>query len=228
VSEAAIAGRSYYSDPKSVGSRMRLARLRRFVVPLIEAAHARKGAVRLLDIGGVADYWAPIQADLDRFSCKVTILNMVLSQAVTGASKNFEFVEGNACATGLDDLSFDLVHSSSLLEHLGAWENMLAAAAETRRLAPAYYVQVPYFWFPMEPHFRVVGFQWLPQQIRARLLMRKARGFFAKAADMDEAMRMVQNVYLLDLRQMQALFPDATFAREKMFGLTKSLIAIRA
>lgn len=227
TAQPAFSGPDYYKNPHTIGSRMRTLRLRKLLLPLIEEVHAQKGSVRILDVGGAGNYWTPILPDLERLSCSVTVMNLVISNAVKGNARNIEFVEGDACATNYPDRAFDLVHSNSVIEHLGSWSNMVAAAGEIRRLAPSYYVQVPYFWFPMEPHFRVLGFQWLPESARARLLMSKARGFYSKAADMDEAMRAVQTVYLLDRRQMQALFPDATFKSEKLFALTKSLIAIR-
>lgn len=228
TAQPAISGPDYYTNPQTIGSRMRVARLRQLLLPLIEQVHARKGGVRILDLGGTGNYWVPITPDLDRLSCRVTVMNLTVSPAVKGAARDIEFVEGDACATAYPDGAFDLVHSNSMIEHLGSWSNMIAAAGEIRRLAPSYYVQVPYFWFPMEPHFRMPGFQWLPENLRARLLMRKARGFYPKAATMDEAMRMVQGVYLLDRSQMRCLFPDAAFKTEKLLGLTKSLIAIRA
>jgi hypothetical protein len=105
---------------------------------------------------------------------------------------------------------------------------MKAMANEIRRLAPAYFVQTPYFWFPIEPHFRSVGFHWLPEAIRARKLMSRKHGFVEKAEHIDEAMRAVQSYsYLLDRKMMAGLFPDAQIIFEKFLGLPKSMMAIR-
>ena len=51
------------SDPNSLVSRFRRARSRR-VVALIEAIHAEKGAVRIIDLGGEANYWRLFDLDL--------------------------------------------------------------------------------------------------------------------------------------------------------------------
>jgi hypothetical protein len=100
-------------------------------------------------------------------------------------------------------------------------------AREVRRLAPAYYVQTPNFWFPYEPHFRFPFFQFFPEQVRYRLLMRFNLGFGGRRDTLDAAMRGVQSVDLLDFRQMRELFPDARLAREYFGPWTKSIMAIR-
>ena len=104
---------------------------------------------------------------------------------------------------------------------------MEAFAAETRRLAPAYYAQTPYFWFPVEPHFSAPFFHWRSEQARARALLRRRHGWVDRARDVGEAMRAVQHARLLDRAQMGFLFPDAEIHEERVLGLTKSLIGIR-
>jgi hypothetical protein len=49
---------------------------------------------------------------------------------------------------------------------------MVAFAREVRRLAPSYFVQTPNFWFPMEPHWMVPAFHWLPAPVRVQMFMR--------------------------------------------------------
>ena len=104
---------------------------------------------------------------------------------------------------------------------------MQACAKEIRRTAIEYYVQTPYLWFPVEPHFRAPFFAWLPEQVRARILMRFDLGYIGRAATLDQAMTDVQSINLLDLAQMRALFPDSEIRFERALGLPKSLIATR-
>jgi hypothetical protein len=127
----------------------------------------------------------------------------------------------------LSDMSFDLVHSNSVIEHVGRWADMEAMAHEVRRLAPGYFVQTPYFWFPIEPHCRTAFFHWMPESTRVSMLMRRPRGHWAKAANVRDAMRQIQSATLLDYRMLATLFPDARIHRERFLGLTKSLVAIR-
>ena len=203
-------------------------RARRF--PLIESMiadiHAKTGQCRILDIGGRQEYWDPIVASLTRYKAHITIVN--LEQTQPAGTSGFAFEFGNACdLSRYADNAFDLAHSNSLLEHVGTWRDMKAAATETRRVAKSYYVQTPYFWFPLEPHFRVPFFHWMPEQVRFRLLMKTKLGYIGKASDVDDAMSNIQSACLLDKTQFATLFPDANVGFERVLGLPKSLIAHR-
>jgi ubiquinone/menaquinone biosynthesis C-methylase UbiE len=182
-----------------------------------------------LDLGGNVQYWEPILADLRRLACRVSLLNLSndLMYKHRQADACFEFLTGDARRCDYPDNSFDLVHSNSVIEHVGTWVDMQAMANEVRRLAPLYYLQVPNFWFPMEPHFRRLFFHWLPEQVRARMVSRRALGFMPKASSYSEAMAIVESARLLEQSQLAELFPDSTISKERVFGLAKSLIAIR-
>jgi hypothetical protein len=58
-------------------------------------------------------------------------------------------------------------------------------------------------------------------------MARKCGPYWSKAATVDEAMRTIQSSSLLDKSMFSALFPDAQIVPEKVFGTTKSLMAIR-
>jgi hypothetical protein len=100
-------------------------------------------------------------------------------------------------------------------------------AAEIRRLAPHYYVQTPNFGFPIEPHFRMPFFHWLPETMRASMLLRWRKIGFRRAETLERAMALVQEIHLLTGRHMAHLFPDAKIRRERVGPFVKSLIAIR-
>jgi hypothetical protein len=209
----------------SLAARLRQARGQR-VLDLIGRIAAEKGAVRIVDLGGEPDYWRLFERRfLEASNVSITLVNPTPQKS---DDPLFTCVTGDACdLTQYADEAFDLVHSNSVIEHVGDWPRMEAFAREVRRLAPAYYVQTPYFWFPIEPHFSEPFFHWRSEQTRARLLMKKARGFSERATDIGEAMRDVQHARLLDKGQFGYLFPDALHIDEKIAGLTKSLIAIR-
>jgi hypothetical protein len=125
------------------------------------------------------------------------------------------------------DNSFDLTHSNSIIEHVGGWERMEAFARESRRLAPFCYLQTPYFWFPVEPHFLAPFYHWLPESWRAKILLRMRLGHYGPAADMGEAMRTIRQAILLDRAQLASLMPGARIEFEWLGPFPKSLIAIR-
>ncbi len=203
-------------------------RRRRFAMiePIIRKVYEEKGSCSIIDVGGREEYWAPALDTLAACKARVTIVNLEQTQPRPGAL--FDFAFGDACnLSNYADGSFDLAHSNSLIEHVGHWGDMKRCAGEIRRVAKRYYVQTPYFWFPLEPHFRMPFFHWLPEQTRARLVMNFKIGYFNRASTLDQAMENVQSACLLDKRQMSSLFSDADVGFERVAGLPKSLVAIR-
>ncbi len=214
-----------YGNPQALSRRFRARRFDR-IKSLIDDIIAREGACRIADIGGSAYYWDIARDFVETRAVEITLVNTdVRDEGVCG---KFAHLRGDAADLGfLDDMSFDFIHSNSVIEHVGDWDRRVAMAGHVRRLAPVYYLQTPYFWFPYEPHFRSPFFHWLPEQVRYRLVMRFALGFSDRKDNVDAAMRRVQSARLLDAGQLRALFPDAELLRERVGGLTKSLVAIR-
>jgi hypothetical protein len=214
-----------YANPASLASRFRAARAKH-VLALIQAAFEQRGECRIVDLGGRPEYWRMIDRSvLEGFKVSITVVN--LEEQALVDDPLFVQLTGDACALDAPDNAFDLAHSNSVVEHVGDWAQMERFAAETRRLAPRYYAQTPYFWFPIEPHFSAPFFHWLPEGVRARGLMRRDHGFMQRTDDLGLAMRAVQHARLLDKAMMRHLFPDARLVDEKVAGLTKSLMAIR-
>jgi hypothetical protein len=202
-------------------------RRRRFhhFLALIDRVLLHHEVCRILDIGGEPGYWAAVADMLGSRQWHVTLLNQTNYPVEDG---RFASIVGDARdLSSFADMSFDLVHSNSVIEHVGRWPDMRAMAGEVRRLAPGYFVQTPYFWFPMEPHCSTLFFHWMPESVRASMLMRRPRGHWGQAPDLETAMRQVQSAVLLDYRMLKTLFPDATIHRERFLGMTKSLIAVR-
>ena len=116
--------------------------------------------LRILDLGGVEAYWSDKRKLIAR-PVEVTLVNLDDRQP---AKPGFVFLQGNAChMPEFVDNSFDVVHSNSVIEHVGQWSNMMSMAKEIRRIAPCYFVQTPYFWFPIEPHARTPLLHWFPE-----------------------------------------------------------------
>jgi hypothetical protein len=217
--------------PDSLSNRFRARRDVR-LRELLASVAARKGSVRILDLGGSVEYWRRFGFDVLRENkAHVTVLNHIASELKDDLidKELFSTAVGDACELDMyKDGAFDLIHSNSVIEHVGNWARTKAFAREVRRLSDTYYIQTPNFWFPIDPHYyRVPAFHWIPRPIQSRLLRRFPIVYSGRSATLDAAYGILDDVQLLDRQQMEYLFPDAVISREKLFGLTKSLIAIR-
>jgi hypothetical protein len=217
---AARARRILVDDASSVGARKRAQRWSLFtrLFPDIET-------MRVLDLGGTTETWR--RADVR--PTHVTVLNLF----EPGESDDAWLlsVTGDACTARADlstagaGTSYDLVFSNSLLEHVGGHAPRLALAREVRALAPRYWVQTPYRYFPIEPHWLCPGLQFLPMSARCQVAARWPL-VHTRPTSVVDAMADVQATELVGIAELRAYFPGATVHKEKMAGLTKSLIAI--
>ncbi len=211
-----------------IGDQLRKRR-RAAIETLIDDAYRRRGSVRILDLGGRKAYWNIFENGyLASRNAKITLLNPDLSESNTKESEDFVELAGDACSIpAFGNNAFDVVHSNSTIEHVGDWGKMEGFAREARRLAPSYYIQTPYYWFPLEPHVLLPVFHWLPEGVRAKILLHTPLAAYGASVDMGAAMRRVQFYRLLDRAQMTHLFPDAQIRFEWFGPIPKSLIAIR-
>ncbi|ODT87914.1 MAG: hypothetical protein ABS78_09730 [Phenylobacterium sp. SCN 70-31] len=192
---------------------------------IVDRILSEKGEARVLDVGGTIDYWRTLEPLLGDRNVRFTLVNLGASSHDEG---RYALRPGNACAMPeYADDSFDIVHSNSVIEHVGHWREMRAMAGEVRRLAPAYFLQTPNIGFPMEAHFGLPFIHWLPEPLRAAILYAPKGKFVPRDAPYDAAIEMAQRVVLLSRRQMTELFPDADLVAERVAGLAKSWIAIR-
>jgi hypothetical protein len=192
---------------------------------VLDSIDVRDRPIKILDVGGTQEYWTD-KLEIMARPVEITLLNL---EAAKIEQINFRSAAGDARSMPqFADGSFDVVHSNSVIEHVGRWTDMMAMANEIRRIASAYFVQTPYFWFPIEPHARTPLLHWLPETWRFRVVMaHKCGPFWSKAETVDQAMRTIQSSTLLDRAMFSALFPDAEIIPEKFMGLTKSLMALR-
>lgn len=216
-----------YLDSKSLEFGFRAKRFRQ-IRQLIEAVLAEKGTCEILDLGGTEKYWNIGTAFLEANRGRIRITAVNTEEQTVERPDMFEFHLGSATQPDLfSGRTFDLVHSNSVIEHVGGWADMGQFALNARRLAPRYYIQTPNYWFPYEPHFRFPGFQYLPERARAALIMRFSLGFFRRVENAAEAREIIHHHRLLSARQMRRLFPDGSVEFEKVAGFNKSIIAIR-
>lgn len=190
------------------------------------------GVFTILDLGGRVDYWQRLGFDfLETHDITVLCVNYTAAElhANTITHPRIAVSVGDACnMVGVTDDQYHMVHSNSVIEHVGQFSNVRAFAGEVDRLAPAYYVQTPYFWFPIDPHWpKMPFFHWMPNSWRYKLLCRFELGWGNPCRDIDHAMSDLEGTRLLDRRQMNDLFPRGAVRFEWFLGLPKSMIAER-
>jgi hypothetical protein len=203
-----------------LGNRFRQKRMAKFLALIQPLMNGGTRPLRILDIGGTVPFWKALPGLYGREEVEITTVNLDSEEY---DEANLRVRSGNACKLDFPDMSFDVVHSNSVIEHVGHWPEMLQMAGEVRRLAPAYFIQTPNIWFPVEPHFKLPLVHWLPEPARLGLLARAGKA----PLDVSRATMAVQRISLLSAGQMKYLFPDAELWRERVLGLTKSLVAIR-
>jgi ubiquinone/menaquinone biosynthesis C-methylase UbiE len=133
------------------------------------------------------------------------------------AAPNVTVQVGDGTKLQFTDGQFGAVFSSSTIEHVPK-EFQPDFAAEIRRVGRRYFVQTPNRYFPIEPHYQFPLFQFLPHRAQRALNNRFSLGWREKG-DWEE-------VNLLSAQDLRRLFPDAEIHRERVFGLTKSLMAV--
>lgn len=214
--------------PNSPKNRFRAARIE-ILKNLVLKTLTEKDKCRILDIGGTFGFWHVWGSEFDWQKIEVVCANFDPSHADEGKeNSSVTMIQGDACDLNtIGDQSFDIVFSNSVIEHVGQWRSMQSMAKEVRRIAPRYLVQTPNYWFPIEPHARTPFLHWLPEPLGYRVVMMRKCGFWTKAKTVSQAMLTLQSAKMLDFNQMAELFPDANIKREKFFGLTKALMAIR-
>lgn len=212
--------------PNSTANPFRRRRIQ-MLCALIDRVLARRDECRIIDIGGTINFWSTWKDFIDWRRVHVLCVNYDPDHAAMG-ERRVEVEEGDARnLSAYADKAFDIAFSNSVIEHVGLWGDMRAMADEVRRVAPSYLVQTPHYWFPIEPHARTPLLHWAPEPLAYRVVMMRKCGFWEKARDVDQAVRIVQSAKLIDRRQMQALFPDADVTTERFLLLPKALIARR-
>jgi SAM-dependent methyltransferase len=203
----------------AISARFRERRMQRFA-----REFAITPATRILDVGGAPETW-----DLLRVRPRVTLLNT--PRTVEEMSRADAWIAGDGRALPFRDRAFDIVFSNSVIEHVGDRESQRRFAAEIARVGRGYWVQTPNRWFPVEQHLLTPLVHWLPRAWQRRIVPRVNLWSALVRPTEDRRHYYIQHylnqVRLLDARELGALFPGARLIRERACGWTKSLVAMR-
>jgi hypothetical protein len=179
--------------------------------------------LRVLDLGGTWRFWekAPVQPS------RVVVVNVEPGQS---DAHWIRCVRGDACdpPEEVSKTEFDLVFSNSLIEHVGGHYRRQQLADVVHRTAEHYWVQTPYVYFPLEPHWLFPGFQFLPVRVKAAVSRRWPGGPSTMGDNSyEQAVTDALSIELLSITDLKHYFPDAEIVRERFAGLIKSIIAVR-
>jgi ubiquinone/menaquinone biosynthesis C-methylase UbiE len=118
--------------------------------------------------------------------------------------------------------SFDVVHSSAVLEHVGSLENQRRLVTELTRVARrAIFLTTPNRWFPVEFHTILPLVHWLPKLWFRRLLHNTRYQFFSR----EENLNLLSRSELLQLcSELKGCSVAAQ--SQRLLGMTSNLLLI--
>lgn len=195
----------------------RRARMRAFV----ETFHPT-AKTSILDVGGTPYNW-----DLIQCQARITLLNLTLPSEVSSAPPNYRFVEGSGTRLPYLNASYDIAYSNSVIEHVGGFEQQKKFASEIRRVAKKVWVQTPARSFFIEPHYIAPFIHFLPRHWQRRLLRNFSVWGLVTRPTQPQVDDFVDDIRLLNLREMKELFPDCEIRKERFLLMTKAYIAVR-
>jgi len=204
----------YYTNEEGIGHKMRKARMKIFLDLLAKVPKP----VRMLDIGGTEDFWKKME--FDEPQVEIVCANLFTFEPKLPFIKSVKADATNMPEFG--DKEFDVVFSNSVIEHVYTLENQVKMANEIRRVGKRYFVQTPSRYFPMEPHFLRIYWQFYPVALRKKMLMSGDVGFIKQQATEEDALREIEEIRLMTEKEMRECFPEASLVKEKFKGLTKS------
>lgn len=204
-----------FRNPNSLSSQMRRRRLV-FFQDLVDRV---SGPVTILDVGGTPAFWSSLQ--LKNPDVSIILLNL---RDEPSDEPNIRSIVGDGRdLSAFADQSIDIVYSNSVIEHVGDLEDQQRMAREIRRVGKRYFVQTPNAFFPLEPHFLVPGYQFMPLSLRTFLLTKFRLGWTPREKDWEKAKEIAGSVRLMTETEVVRSFPEATLHREWFAGLVKSI-----
>jgi hypothetical protein len=155
--------------------------LQRFDLPDPEMTLLDVGVTsdRALESSNYLEAWYPLK---DR----ITAVGIDNAQFLELVYPGMRFLQANALDLPLDDRSYDVVHSSAVIEHVGCFDNQVRMIAECARVARrGLFLTTPNRWFPVEFHTVLPLVHWLPKATFRSLLRAIGKDFFAEEANLN-------------------------------------------
>jgi hypothetical protein len=208
--------------PNSLPSRVAAGARRRMFERFLDLSGIRARDT-VLDVGATSDKlydhsnyleaWLPHKE-------RITAVGVDDASFLATRYPGLRFVRADGRALPFADASFDFVHSSAVLEHVGSLANQRRFIAELFRVSRrGMFLTTPNRWFPVEFHTVLPLVHWLPKPQFRALLRRFGAAFFA-----DE-----DNLNLLTRSELRQLCGDlqlsaATITCVRLAGWPSNLI----
>jgi ubiquinone/menaquinone biosynthesis C-methylase UbiE len=163
------------------------------------AATSLEGQDTLLDVGVTADQSYASSNYLEAWyphKDRITAVGIDDASFLERRYPGLRFVRANGMNLPYRDRSFDVVHSSAVLEHVGGRQNQERYVRECARVARrVVFLTTPNRWYPVEFHTMLPLVHWLPKPAFRWLMRRTGRPFFAD----------VRNLELLSRRDLRGI-----------------------
>ena len=156
----------------------------------------------ILDVGATSDRSYASSNYLERWyprKARITAVGVDDASFLVRDYPGVTYVRADGLTLPFAERSFDVVHSSAVLEHVGGRARQRRYIGECARIArKAVFLTTPNRWFPVEFHTVLPLVHWLPKRAFRSLLRRTGRSFFADERNLD----------LLSRRDLAALVAD--------------------
>lgn len=179
----------------------------------------------ILDVGATSDRtyassnylesWCPLKS-------RVTAVGLDDASFLVRQHPGLQFCRGDGRALPFRDGSFDVVHSSAVLEHVGSTSDQRRFVAELCRVARrVVFLTTPNRWFPIEFHSTLPLVHWLPKPTFRALLRRLGHHVLADEAHLN----LLDRRALLEIAREQH-DADARVHSLRLLGWTSNLLLV--
>jgi len=153
---------------------------------------------------------------------KITAVGMEDAAFLEKAYPGLTFIRGSGLGLPFSDKSFDFVHSSAVIEHVGSFANQTRLLSELWRIARrGIFVTTPNRWFPVELHTVLPFLHYLPAARHRQILKKLGFEFFA-----DERNLNLMSRTSLTTAARDAGFKNFTVQSARLLGLTSNLLLV--
>jgi Methyltransferase domain len=191
---------------------------------LFEKTFEISPSTRILDVGGSPSIWKFLAV-----RPRLTILNF--PSALERGAESISCVAGDGLMLPFKKNAFDIVFSNSVIEHVGSRADQQRFAQEISRVGRCYWVQTPNRGFPIELHLMLPFIHFLPKAWQRGIVERfTVWQLLVRPSEEERAFyidHFLHQLQLLNKRDLQSLFPEATIVSERLLGFVKSNIAVR-